>query len=817
MPKSDHYEIYYSDKLWSLIPAMYRSEDAAALDGVGPLREIVNRIGVQGAILRRGIDRLWEDQSIESCDDWVIPYIADLLATNLVASLSGRGQRLDVAKTIYYRRRKGTVAILEEIASDITGWEARVVEFFRNMGRTRHGLDPAIGPTVERVYPDKIQKASGLVGAYSQTAMGGFADLRNTYGAEKAHSAFDEYFHFADVRLAQGQSGWHNIHKLGIFLWRLTSFPLDQTTPVEVKGCDDWYTFDPTGRDIPLFASASRRESKLYGDQWISPEEWQLPTPIGDGLWDARRATNEFIFRPLLYPADPLEDVRSLSVYTLPGVAGFVLADPANVDVYPERGRFHAKGPLAGQKVYGTYHYGFSAFVGAGSYDRRVRGEDDDLPLPVSAPITGGAVIAPNATGTTQIGDSLTYATPATVGPIATAAAIVSKNKKRPVIRMKPGDQWVFTGAPDSTLTLDGLLVTGGDIILRGQFQQVTLRSMTLDPGSSGAPAALFDKACDDERELRPVTLWVEGTVNSLVIERSITGPIRTRNNGILASLQARDSILQSLRTSAFGPLTAGDIKDPTSLAKELGGGHTPLTAFLLATFPAGAKAALSAYDPAAPPSAAIATSIVTALNAALAGPAIFTTQRFADVPLSPAVIALKNSNPAGAELARLNRLLLEEAFPHELADAAIAMADGVTSLTRVTVLGRMNIHELEASECILDEFVVTENPQRGCVRFSAWVTGSILPKRYESVEIGPAAPIFTSRKFGRPGYAQLSLIADRAVIAPEGGSILEGAQNGSEMGAFSSGKNAIKERSLRLKLEEFMPVGLAPVLVYVT
>ena len=87
----DHYEIYYADKLWSLIPAMYRGEDASSVDGVGPLRETVNRIGVQAAILRRSIDRLWEDQSIESCDDWVIPYIADLLATNLVASLSGRG------------------------------------------------------------------------------------------------------------------------------------------------------------------------------------------------------------------------------------------------------------------------------------------------------------------------------------------------------------------------------------------------------------------------------------------------------------------------------------------------------------------------------------------------------------------------------------------------------------------------------------------------------------------------------------------------------------------------------------------------------
>src|SRR5437588_5645769 len=128
---------------------------------------MVNRIGAQAAILRRSMDRMWEDQSIETCDDWVISYIADLLATNLVASLDARGQRVDVAKTIYYRRRKGTVAILEEIAADITGWNARVVEFFRRLGRTRHNLDPEIGmQSVTDKDIRTLQMAEGLVGSW---------------------------------------------------------------------------------------------------------------------------------------------------------------------------------------------------------------------------------------------------------------------------------------------------------------------------------------------------------------------------------------------------------------------------------------------------------------------------------------------------------------------------------------------------------------------------------------------------------------------------------------------------------------------------
>src|SRR5207253_7127027 len=145
-------------------------------------------------------DRLWEDQSIETCDDWVIPYIADLLATKLVASQDARGQRLDVAKTIYYRQRRGTVAILEEIASDMTGWDARVVEFFRRLGRTRHMQDPAIGLAPAPGAPGAaraLQQAQGLVGPWTGTPRGGWADLRNVYGARQAQTAFDEFAHTA--------------------------------------------------------------------------------------------------------------------------------------------------------------------------------------------------------------------------------------------------------------------------------------------------------------------------------------------------------------------------------------------------------------------------------------------------------------------------------------------------------------------------------------------------------------------------------------------------------------------------------------------
>ena len=84
-----------------------------------------------------------------------------------------------------------------------------------------------------------------------------------------------------------------------------------------------------------------------------------------------------------------------------------------------------------------------------------------------------------------------------------------------------------------------------------------------------------------------------------------------------------------------------------------------------------------------------------------------------------------------------------------------------------------------------------------------------MLPAQYASVMV-PARPrLFTSADFGHPAYAQLLQNA-----AP---TISEGAENGSEMGAYSREKSSIKERSLRIKYEEFLPLGLMPVILYVT
>src|SRR5678816_2573795 len=95
------YARYYAEKLWELLPAVYRDEDGRA-SPPGRLRGLVEVVADRIADLRIDQDRTWDDQAIDLADDWVIPYIGELLATRLLSARNARGRRIDVAKTIYY-------------------------------------------------------------------------------------------------------------------------------------------------------------------------------------------------------------------------------------------------------------------------------------------------------------------------------------------------------------------------------------------------------------------------------------------------------------------------------------------------------------------------------------------------------------------------------------------------------------------------------------------------------------------------------------------------------------------------------------------
>ena len=120
-----------SDRLYNLLPAIYRQRDAAQGQ---PLRALLAVMEEQLLAIEADVDRLYDNWFIETCDEWVVPYIADLLGIRGLEDEKyiAMSQRSRVANTIRYRRRKGTLATMEQAILDATGWHVRAVEFFKH-------------------------------------------------------------------------------------------------------------------------------------------------------------------------------------------------------------------------------------------------------------------------------------------------------------------------------------------------------------------------------------------------------------------------------------------------------------------------------------------------------------------------------------------------------------------------------------------------------------------------------------------------------------------------------------------------------------
>jgi hypothetical protein len=125
------------ERLYNLLPAIYRIRDASQGEA---LRALLGVVEAELQVLEADVSGLYADWFIETCSEWVVPYIGDLLGVRgLHAGTPGTfSLRAYVANTLAYRRRKGTATMLEQLARDVTGWDARVVEFFELLGTTQY-------------------------------------------------------------------------------------------------------------------------------------------------------------------------------------------------------------------------------------------------------------------------------------------------------------------------------------------------------------------------------------------------------------------------------------------------------------------------------------------------------------------------------------------------------------------------------------------------------------------------------------------------------------------------------------------------------
>ncbi|MCB1033106.1 MAG: hypothetical protein KDD47_04650, partial [Acidobacteria bacterium] len=148
----------------------------------------------------------------------------------------------------------------------------------------------------------------------------------------------------------------------------------------------------------------------------------------------------------------------------------------------------------------------------------------------------------------------------------------------------------------------------------------------------------------------------------------------------------------------------------------------------------------------------------------------------------------------------------------------------GPLTVRRSTVVGGLHTQRLDLAESSLFlGTVVAEQRQQGCVRFSHVPLGSRVPRRYRCqpevpAEASPAEarrlaarvfPRFTSLSYGDPGYCQLDWRGPRE--------ILRGAEDESEMGVFSSLLQPRREDALRVRLDEYLRLGLEAGILFVT
>ena len=137
------------------------------------------------------------------------------------------------------------------------------------------------------------------------------------------------------------------------------------------------------------------------------------------------------------------------------------------------------------------------------------------------------------------------------------------------------------------------------------------------------------------------------------------------------------------LKAGGSPAFSADEIRDLPKLANKLRGQSDPVSAFLWQSLPNAEQVVLTNYQPPAPSSNQVAATssnqmaaassekaqevVVQALNKIIGEPCIYERERFKEVALRPETADLMKREPTGLALARLNRMLLEDAYPAEL------------------------------------------------------------------------------------------------------------------------------------------------------
>jgi len=734
-----------TERLYQLLPAIYRIRDAEQGE---PLKALIAVIAEQAEVIEGDIARLYENWFIETCQEWVVPYIGDLLGVRGLHSVGTAAvftRRARVANTLSYRRRKGTATVLEQLALDTTGWRARAVEFFELLGTTQH---------------------------YNHIRLHNHRtpDLRHTNELELLNTAFDTIAHTADVRQITNDRGRHNIPNIGLFLWRLQSYPITRGTARPAAGAPAGrFTFNPLGDDAPLFNRPRTEKEITHLAEEVNVPGLLRRRPLYDELEARRQAvvdgrTPKYIYfddrsdadaNPVLeiflngssIPLSPDEilicDLQDWHIpsdkktYQHVDSNGTIVPveKPIQAAVDPLLGRLTFPAAVTVNQVQASYAYGFSGDVGGGPYNRQ-ESVVETLSRKVTWQVGISKEIAPVPD---EIFPTVTEAVEAwnnqpkgTVGVIAVMDSSTYEEKLTgpKQIKIPEGSRLIIVAADWPEVELPGGLP--------GEKHRV--------PGQLEAD------------ELRP----------------HLMGDISVQGTAADSSLTGGDLVLDGLFIEGKLSVLAGNLGS-------LRVAHATLVP------DEGGLSVNSKND-----------RLEINLVRSICGP-----------------IELKTG---------LSELCVEESIVDNRKSNAIAAGLTAVKLQKSTIFGSIQALRIEAGNCIFTDIVDIDRRQVGCVRFSYVPANSNTPRRYhcqpdlalKDAELSEQTriqarlvPSFTSEQYGHYGYAQLSLTSAEEIRS--------GSEDSSEMGVFSILKQPQRTSNLRASMDEYLRLGLKAGLIYVT
>src|SRR5262249_14484812 len=127
--------------------------------------------------------------------------------------------------------QKGTLAGLEDLAAEISGWGVRATEMFERLIWSQN---------LNHLRRHAIQAP----------------DLADPSLVARLNTAFDDTLRTVDLRPADQRIGWHQTGNVSLFLFAIPSSPWNGADPMEAG--PGRYFFHPLGANVLLYAGGDR-------------------------------------------------------------------------------------------------------------------------------------------------------------------------------------------------------------------------------------------------------------------------------------------------------------------------------------------------------------------------------------------------------------------------------------------------------------------------------------------------------------------------------------------------------------------------------